>query len=270
MSDTPQFLIAAERRQSRADAQEITMHAGPGHNRPPVTISETAKTALRGLSDYLQEHPVILTAEQARLANDHCAATERTIKDIDAERRAVVDPLNAQVKHTNETYRRVLDPLRLALDTLKRRLTDYALGEERKRRAEADRLRAEADAKERAAREAERLEKEAQADAEQGVYTDVGGAIAAADQAFGEFTSAERAATIAEHDVPVRLPSMFGGRARTLRTTEVLHVTDAAAALADIGLTDDIRMALLTSARAYRKAHGRLPRGISREEVRSL
>lgn len=248
------------------------MHAGPGygHNRPPMTLNDAAQQALRALSEFLQDHPVILDAEQARLANEHCASVERTVKDIDAERRTLVDPLNEQIKSYNAGYRRLLDPLRLALDTLKQRLTAYVLAETRKREQAAQRLRAEAEAKERAAREAERLEKEAQANAEQGECTDVGGAIAAADQAFGAFSEAERAATIAERDSTVRLRSMFGGRARTLRTVEVLHVTDAAAAVATLGLTDGIRDAILTSARAYRKQHGRLPPGISREEVRSL
>jgi len=49
-----------------------------------------------------------------------------------------------------------------------------------------------------------------------------------------------------------------------------LHVTDAHAALTELGITEAIRTAILSSARAYRKINGRLPAGVVAEKVRSL
>jgi hypothetical protein len=265
-----QFLIGAL---ARAQREEKTMHMPSiGHNKPPNTkvIRSLALAALQALSAFLRDTPVIRDAAEARLANEHCDSIQRTIKDIEAERKSLVEPLKTQAKSIDEQYRVIRQPLEHALDTLKERLTQYVIIETRKREDEARRLREEAEAKERAAREAERLEKEAQANAEVGECTDVGEAIAAADAAFNAFTDAERAAAIAERDSQVRLRSMYGGRARTLRTSEVLHVVDASAALTAMGVTESIRDAILTSARAYRKLHGRLPAGISREEIRSL
>ncbi len=56
----------------------------------------------------------------------------------------------------------------------------------------------------------------------------------------------------------------------TLRSTEVLTVTDWQAAIKEIGLTDRIVEAILTEARAFRTSMGELPSGISATYNRSL
>jgi hypothetical protein len=83
-----------------------------------------------------------------------------------------------------------------------------------------------------------------------------------ADQAFSRFEKLDRAKEIAAKDSKVRISGGYG-RALSLRTIEVLHVDDAAKALAAMGLTEDLRQALLTEARAYRKTTGNLPEGIT-------
>jgi hypothetical protein len=238
-----------------------------GHNKPWIAI---AQEAFNQLSFFLRETPVIQTPEQAKEANEVFGTTQRTLKDIDAERKAEVDPLNAKVKSINADYRMVLQPLERGLDDLKRRLTAYVLAEEQRRAAEAAALRAQAEAAERVAREAEAKEADAIAAVDTGVCEDVGNAIVEAEDAFGDYQRAERAAATAERNVSVRLHSRFGDRARTLRTTEVLTVSDAAAAIAAMGVSEKLSDAIVSDARAYRKAHGALPPGIAVQFVRSM
>ena len=225
---------------------------------------------MNALSAFLRDTPAIEDGEQAREANEFAGRTERTIKDLEATRRGQVDPLNEQVSVINASFRAIRDPLKRALDELRTRLTSYVNKVEAKRQAEADRLAREAAEAEAAARKAEAAEAEAVANAAVGEVVDVGAAMEAADIAFNEYSEAQRAALIAQRDVTVRLRSVLGGKARTLRTSEVLHVTDAVAALAELGVTEAITEAILTSARAYRKLHGRLPGGVVAEKVRSM
>jgi hypothetical protein len=237
--------------------------------RPPATLS-LAQEAMNRLSFWLTDHPVIQTPEDARQANEVFGSVQRTLKDMEAERHLYVDPLTEQVSAINLEYRVIRQPIERALDELKRRLTSYVAAEERTRAAEAARLRAEAEAKERAAREAEAREAEAIAAVDTGVCEDVGSAIADADAAFADYQRADRAAAVAEKDATVRLHSVLGGRARTMRTTEVLTVSDASAAIGTLGVTEKIAEAIVSEARAWRKAHGTLPPGIAVEFVRSM
>ena len=245
------------------------MHAQIGHNEPPDDIA-LAREAMNALSRFLIDTPAIASPAAAHEANEFAGRVERTLKDLDAARHVKVDPLNQQVGAINAVYRAIRAPLEAALGELKTRLTSYVQAEQAKRQAEADRLAREAAEKDAAARAAEAAEREAIANAAVGETTDVGGLIEDADAAFEDYTAAQRAALIAQRDVPVRLRSVLGGRARTLRTSEVLHVTDAHAALDELGILDDIRDAIVKCARAYRKVHGRLPAGVVREEVRSM
>ena len=80
---------------------------------------------------------------------------------------------------------------------------------------------------------------------------------------------ASREAARAERDTRVRIGGGIG-RVLTLRTGEVLSVTDWRAAINDIGLTQDIADAILKGARAYRKENGELPAGIARDTERSV
>jgi multidrug efflux pump subunit AcrA (membrane-fusion protein) len=237
--------------------------------RTPATLS-LAQESMNRLSFFLREHPTVATPDDARAANEVFGSTQRTLKDMEAERHLYVDPLSEQVTRINTEYRVIRQPIERALDELKRRLTAYVSAEERKRAAEAAQLRAAAEAKEREAREAEAREADAMAAVDVGACEDVGNAIVDADAAFEDYQRAARAAATAEKDVTVRLHDRFGGKARTMRTTEVLSVSDAAAAIAAIGLTEKIADAIVAEARAYRKQHGALPPGIAVQFVRSM
>jgi hypothetical protein len=160
--------------------------------------------------------------------------------------------------------------LERAYTALRDRLTKYSDAEEAKRIAEASRLRAEAEEKERLAREAEAAERQAIVDAEEGECTDVGEAIEVADQTFADFRRADKTAAIAAKNVPVRFASVLGGKSVTMRTTEVLTVTDAFAALKAMGVTPEIEEVLLSAARKYRKEFDELPSGITATFKRSL
>jgi hypothetical protein len=143
-----------------------------------------------------------------------------------------------------------------------------ALEIERVRKAEEARKAAEE--AERAAREAEQREREAVEDADQGICgVDLGAATQDADAAFAAFRKADHVAARAERDSHIRIAGGFG-KAMGLRDRETLTVTDWQAAITELGLTDLIRDAILTSARAYRKNFRELPEGIVATYDRSL
>lgn len=238
-------------------------------NQPPGTI-DSAKLAMTELSGWLKEHPVIQSPPEAKDGAAFVERTRITIAEMEAERTAKVAPLNKELGEINGAYRLVRDPLERALKELRSRLTKYAADLEAARIAEAERLRREAEAKERAAREAEAREREAIDDAAQGVESDVGGAIAEADHSFGDYRKADKAAAIAERNVPVRIGSVMGGRSMSMRTTRKLVVQDAAAAIKVIGLTDDIADAITRAAKKFEDAFGELPAGVVETFERSM
>jgi hypothetical protein len=90
-----------------------------------------------------------------------------------------------------------------------------------------------------------------------------------ADEAFSTFERQSRFADRAERDTKVKIGGGFGASVG-LRNSETLQVDDALKAIVIIGITDRIREAILTEARAYRKANGRLPDGISAQTERKL
>ena len=112
-------------------------------------------------------------------------------------------------------------------------------------------------------------ETEAKANAAQGEFVDVGAAIQTADETCTQAKKLDHQASIAERDANVRIGGGFG-RAASLRTKEMLILDDAIKAIIAIGVTDDIKEAILKSARAFRKLNGRLPAGISIELNRTL
>jgi hypothetical protein len=243
--------------------------AAIGGNNPPSTI-EFAKETTEALSEWLKENPVIETEEQARAGKLMVDRAKNTIGDLEGERDSRVRPLNAQVKSINDSYRAPRDILTKVCDTLLKRLQDFALKEERERQAKAAEALRAAEEAERIAREAERIEQEAREDAAAGTLdVDIGAATVAADAAFEAFEKAERAAALAERESRVKIGGGFN-RALGLRNKEVLIVDDWQKAVLDMGLTDKISEAILSSAREYRKATGDLPEGIIVETERKL
>ncbi len=238
-----------------------------GHNRPPTHVDTAADTANQ-LGAFLTTNPKIdhTTAPAAAKLID---TTRRVLADLDDERRAKVDPLNAQVRDINDEYRPIRESVETLLTTVRSRLTKFTNDEERRRAAEAAeqrRIAEEAAAKARAAEEAER---QAEIDSEFGSTVDIAHVTVEADQAFSDFKRADRQAARAERDVPVRLGTGMG-RAVSMRTKETLHVDDWNAAISAVGMTDDIRDAILSAARAYRRLNKALPAGVRAETERAI
>lgn len=255
-----------------------------GNNQPPEEIEEApaaaelpALVSIEGARDcykvvaaFLAETPVIERDGDAKKAANFFEQTRRTLGCMDDERKLLVNPLNDQVEEINDRYRQPRECIKGLKEEIARRLKVYTDAEEAKRAEEAEKARKLAEVAERRARQAEEIEREAKADADVGVVgINVAAAIANADQAFDSFKRAERTASRTEKQIPVRLNGGFG-RAVSMRKSETLILDDAAAAIAAMGVTDAIRDAILSSARAYRKLNGSLPTGVTVETDRKF
>lgn len=244
---------------------------------PAASLMDMARAAMTRLGAFLKDHPVIQTAEDARAAKIVKDATDGTLKDLEDERTALVRPLNDKVAEINTRYKAIhnTDTKRPGsadklVNELKSRVKVFLDAEEARRAAveqAANEARAALEAKARAAEAAER---EAIDNASLGdCDADVAAASLAADEAFDEFARADRAAARAERDTHVKIGGGIAN-ALSLRNKEVLSVTDWKAAIEAMGLTDAIREAILTSARAYRKNFDELPDGIAVDHDRTI
>lgn len=247
-----------------------------GGNAPPSMII-LAEPAIAELRTFLNDYPVVTNEDEARTAKAIYDRVAISLSEVEKERDGKVRPLNQQVDEINGDYHKfhnrndkkpgLWDTL---VKELKIRLSNFAKAEERKRIAAAEAARKAAEEAERKAREAEAAERKAQEEAAQGVCdTDFAQATEQADTAFADYERASRFAQRAERDTKVRLVGGIGN-AISLRETETLHVADWKAAIEEMGLTDDIRDAILKSARAYRKAFRELPAGITATYERGL
>lgn len=247
-----------------------------GGNNPPGPL-EMAESIMQVLSDWMKDHPVIQTEEEARAAKPLIDRAKAAMDEIEAERDGKVRPLNDQVAEINAEYKAVHNTdakkpgtFNKVFNELKARIADYLRKEEAKRlaaAAEARRLQEEA---EQQAREAEARELAALSDAAVGeIGVDVAAVTKEADAAFETFERQSRFADRAERDTKVKIGGGFAASVG-LRNSEVLQVDDALKAIVVMGTTDRIREAILTEARAYRKANGRLPDGISAATERKL
>lgn len=240
-----------------------------GHNNPP-DMTETASETMRDLSAWLSEHPVIQSEEDAKEAKVFIDRGKLCLKDLDDERDGKVRPLNDKVKEINAHYRPAKESLSSVVGLLSVRVTQFITTErERREKIARDAALRAAEAESRA-REAERVEQDAIASADMGeLGVDVGAAIQTASSAFREFERSAKTAAIAEKETHVKITGGFT-RALSLRTKETLSVTDGELALRSIGLTDDIRDAIIKSARAYRKLNGRLPEGVEAQTTEGI
>jgi len=242
---------------------------GIGGNSPPTMI-ELAGGTLSALADFLRDHPVIQTEDEARAAKALKDRADLCVKDLEDERDGLVRPLNQEVKAINDRYRPVRDPLTRIISELKGRIARFIQGEERRRQALAEAAGRVAAEKALLARQAEEAERAAKEEASQGVCdVDVGGAITQADVAFSDYEKAERAAERAERETHVKIGGGFG-RALSQHTRKVLTITDVHAAIDDMGLTEPLKEAILTAARAYYKAIREWPDGIVETKERSV
>ncbi len=246
-------------------------------NNPPSPI-EYAKEVIGELSSWMAETPVVQTEDDSRQAKLLLDRAKAALEDVERDRVAKVKPLNDQVTSINGEYKAVhnTDPkkpgvLDKIVMALKQRVQAYLLIEESKRRRIAEEKQAAADAAREAALKAEALEREAKENAEAGeVGIEIGKWVQEADQAFTDFEKSQREAARANREAEkVKLAGGFG-KSLSIRNVEVLEVTDWNAAIVEMGLTDAVKDAILTSARAFRLATGDLPHGIEASFERKL
>jgi hypothetical protein len=240
-----------------------------GGNLPPSAIDFAAE-ASAALSDWTKDHPTVETEDDARAAKQLVDRAKSSLESMETERDAQVRPLNEHVKTINDRYRQPRTLLEKVRNALVERLTAYARRLEQERLRAAEEARKAAEAAAQAALEAEQREQQVREEAEQGVCDiDVGEVAAQTDQAIAALGRAARDVQRAERDTKVRIGG-GSGRVATLRTVEMLVITDIHAAIEDVGVTQDIAEAVLKGARAYRKENGELPNGISRETERRI
>lgn len=239
-----------------------------GHNNPPSQI-EFAQETSAVLGEWLKTTPVVETEEQAREGKLLVDRARSCVADLESERYGKVRPLNTQVRAINDEYRAPREVLERVSQELLLRLDVYRKAEEERREQIAEEARRAAEEAEQRAREAEAREQDAKDDASYGVEADVASAVSDANQAFKDYKRAETAAARAERDTTVRIGGGFN-RSLAARTREELSVTDPQAAITQIGWTERLLHAILMEAREYRRAHGKLPAGITSKKERKL
>lgn len=232
------------------------------HNNPPEVIDLASEVA-QSVSDFMSFTPVVEDEVTARAMKLQIDRVKLCVKDLEAERDGKVRPLNEQVDVINSKYRKPRTMLGNLLSEMLKRVHDFVKKEEHIRQMVA--LEAERKAKEaeQAAIEAERIERERLDDAANGeVGINVAEVTADADEAFEAYEKAERQAIIAKKDIHIKIG---GGLSRAIgvKEREVLSVKEPFLAMMMMGVTPDIQEAILKSARAWRRVHGKLPDGIA-------
>lgn len=239
----------------------------PKSNATAFTPLEIAEQAKAELAAWLDKHPVITTEDEAREAKLVFDRAKASYADLEAARNAETQPLHAAWQGAIAKFKPMVESFGKFVTMLDGRMQAFL--KEQKRKADevaAEKARIALEA-ERVAREAEAKEREAIENASLGeVGAGVAQATVAADQAFEDAQRAARDAARAERDTHVKIGGGFSGRSMGLRTEKVQILDDVHAAIKEIGLTDDIRAAVLKSARAWKKINNRWPAGV-REEV---
>ena len=235
-----------------------------GHNQPPSAIDD-AKTAYDALAKFLASKPVITDEADAKQAKLYLDRTKATLKDVDAAKEAEAKPFHEKWKAALAKFKPASESLTKLLDELNSRMTAYAKAEKVKREKAAAEAAAKVAEAERLAREAEAKEREAHENAAVGdCEADVGAAIKQADDAFANFERESRFAARAARETKVKIGGGFD-KAVGLRTVKTLVLDDAIAVLGSTGVTDGLREAFLTAARAHKRATGEWPNGVHEE-----
>ncbi len=232
------------------------------HNNPPEVL-ELASGVISAISEWMADNPVIETEELARDMKPYIDRARHCVKDLEAERKAKTKPLEDQVAEVNASYRATRGMLGKLLSEMLRRGEEYVKAEEARRTIIAMEAAAKAAELAEIAQAAELAEREKLDDAAKGeVDVNVAEVISKTIEAVEEYGKAARQAALAQREIEVKLRGGFG-RAIGLKDKETLHIESLVIALSCIGQTPDIEEAVLKSARAYRKLHGKLPDGIS-------
>lgn len=245
-----------------------------GHNNPPP--AEVIEPTRAMLVAWLDEHPVVLTQEDANDAGAAIDRAKRTLADLEADRDAAVRPLNERVKAINAGFREARELVERLVDEVDKTVKAWIRTEEDRKRREAEEARARAAEIERIAREKMEAEEAARADAAVGVLdAGIAEAIIATDAALAEAARAKRDADRAERDAKVRVSGGIG-RAMSLRTKRTLRIASLGALLKALTIPEETRDALLAAClkvltpaiKGFRAQHGRLPDGVVEDEER--
>lgn len=240
-----------------------------GHNLPP-DMTQTAGETAKALSDWMAENPVIETEDQAREAKVYIDRGKLCVQDLEAERDGKVRPLNEEVKRINESYRSPRELLGNIIRNLSERMEGYIQREEKVRKEIAEEALRKAEAERSAALDAEQREREAFESANAGeLGVDILSATREADKRFKAYQKAERQAIIAGRDAKVRVSGGFT-RSLSLKSREILVVTDLLAAVAALQDSGRIMDAIISAARSYKKVYGKYPPGISTSVERKV
>jgi len=238
-------------------------------NNPPdqTVITQGVIAELRA---WLEANPVIVDLAGAKHGAELHKRAKIAFDELEAERDGKVRPLNTQVKAINDAYTQVKSPLNRVRDELAARLEAYRRAEEARRQEEALAAMLKAEEARKAALEAEQRERAAIEEANAGVVNaGVVDAQADADAAFEQFQQADRAAKIAEKDSTVRIGTDFG-RAVSARTTYTFVVEDAFAALKVMGVSEKVKDAIASAAKAWFVVKGQPPLGVRRIADRAI
>ena len=231
-----------------------------GHNNPPDIIEDAASLAEEA-NNWLTNHPVILSEDEAREGKLWVDRMSNTSKDMEVELRRTIEPLTKKIGEISLRYIAPRNALKNTYKLLLERIADFLKKEKARREKIATEAAAKAAEAEQHARAAEAVEKEAIADAAAGAISDVGKATSDADRAFEVYKKADIVSARAAKEVN---PRIGGGikRALGLRKKESLHITNAISAIEDMGVSDKLAEAIKTAARVFEKQHGRYPVGI--------
>ncbi len=235
-----------------------------------------AEQALPFLSAFIADNPVFQNAEDLQRGGVWIESARKTLAALEDERKPKVEPLNAALAIINEPYRRVrqeIEGTKQAKGLLEILVDRWNAGEkaERKRReaiAEAARLEAEEAA--RVAQELIDRANDAIAGAEVGECADAGTAVIEAKAAIRDANILDRTANRAEKETHVRVASQLGGRALAPRSEWVLTIDDPGQLITAMGLSERTADSLRTDARAFFKATGEWPEGLTATKDRSI
>ncbi len=277
------YIPATDRQVERDDnnppepvADEATVKAYAAALMVTTPAIASAEQALPFLSAFIADNPVFQNAEDLQRGGVWIESARKTLAALEDERKPKVEPLNAALAIINEPYRRVrqeIEGTKQAKGLLEILVDRWNAGEkaERKRReaiAEAARLEAE-----NAARIAQALIDQANdaiAAADVGACEDVGSAVIEAKAAIRDANILDRTANRAEKETHVRVASQLGGRALAPRSEWVLTIDDPGQLITAMGLSERTADSLRTDARAFFKATGEWPEGLTATKDRSI
>lgn len=250
---------------------------GVGGNFPPaderLKIAEATKVA-RQVQERTNNIAKVTSQDEADLLASCINELTGALKAVDADRDARVRPMNERVKAINAEYAPIKALLHDIDDRLRSMNRTWLIAKDKERKAEAERAKLEAEAAQRAALAAQ---EKAALEAERAADGDVTEGDPDPVTASLEAQEATRQARIAEarlKKLETAKPRSGGGpagRAIGLRTEEHLSIAsmkDLVLAVREMGMRESIINTVLAAARAYRRETGKLPKGITAEQVK--